>query len=166
MSEITKSIVVDVPLQTAYNQWTQFEDFPVFMEGVKSVAQITDKKLKWKANIGGKEKEWEAEITEQVPDERIAWRNATGAKNAGDLSFRAMGDYQTEITLHMVYDPEGAVESLGDMIGIVSGRIEKDLYGFKQFIEKRQVETVAWRGSIPGGGSNKISGYNPDVTGK
>jgi uncharacterized membrane protein len=148
MATIEKSIAVNVPVRTAYNQWTQFEDFPRFMEGVKEVKQLDDKRLRWRAEIGGKEKEWMAEIVEQMPDQRIAWRCITGAKNAGVVTFHRLSDDSTKIMLQLEYDPEGVVENVGDAVGVVSQRVEGDLKRFKEFIESRGQETGAWRGTI------------------
>jgi uncharacterized membrane protein len=148
MSTIEKSIDVNVPVHTAYNQWTQFEEFPHFMEGVEQVTQLDDKQLHWKANVGGKEKEWDAEITEQIPDERVAWSNTTGARNAGVVTFHRLEENKTRIMLQLDYDPEGIVENVGDMLGAVSMRVQGDLERFKEFIESRGVETGAWRGEV------------------
>ena len=148
MSVIEKSIEINVPVRAAYNQWTQFEEFPKFMEGVKQVKQIDDTHLHWKAEIGGKEKEWDAEITEQIPDERIAWRNRNGAKNAGVVTFHRLSDSKSKVMLQMEYDPEGAVENVGDTMGVVSQRVLGDLERFKQYIESRGHETGAWRGTV------------------
>ena len=155
MSTIEKSIEVNVPVSTAYNQWTQFEDFPQFMEGVKEVKQLDDKRLHWRAEIAGKEKEWDAEITEQIPDKRIAWRSRTGAPNGGVVTFHKISPTTTKIMLQLEYDPETFVEKAGDVIGIVSHRVEGDLQRFKQFIESRGQETGAWRGEIKGGDVRK-----------
>jgi uncharacterized membrane protein len=149
MATIEKSIEVDVPVRVAYNQWTQFEEFPRFMEGVREVRQLDDKRLHWKAAIGGKEQAWEAEITEQIPDDRIAWRARTGAPNAGVVTFHRLGDSHTRIMLQLDYDPQGAVETVGDALGVVSRRVAGDLERFKEFIESRGRETGAWRGDIP-----------------
>ena len=147
-STIEKSINVDVPVRTAYNQWTQFEEFPRFMEGVEEVRQLDDKRLHWRAKIGGKEEEWDAEITEQIPDERVAWRSTTGRANAGVVTFHHISDTTTRVMLQMEYDPEGLVENVGDALGVVSRRVEGDLNRFKEFIESRRTETGAWRGEI------------------
>lgn len=147
-STIEKSIDVNVPVHTAYNQWTQFEEFPRFMEGVQRVTQLDDQRLHWSANIGGKDKEWDAKITEQIPDERIAWHNTTGAKNAGVVTFHRVADNKTRVMLQMEYDPEGFVENVGDAVGAVSLRVNGDLNRFKEFIESRGTETGAWRGEI------------------
>lgn len=149
MKTIEKTITVNVPLHQAYNQWTQFEEFPRFMEGVKEVKQLDDKSLHWKAEIAGKSEEWNAVITEQIPDQRIAWRSTSGAKNAGTVNFSAQGEGQTELILEVEYEPEGMVENLGDMLGLVSARVSGDLSRFKEFIESRQSATGGWRGEIP-----------------
>ncbi len=148
MERIEKSIEVDVPLRTAYNQWTQFEEFPKFMEGVEEVRQLDDKRLFWRAQIAGKHTEWEAEIYEQIPDSRIAWRSTTGAPNAGAVSFQSVGPERTRVNLVIDYQPMGVVEKVGDALGIVSGRVEGDLKRFKEFIENRGAATGAWRGEI------------------
>ena len=149
MAKIEKSIDVNVPVRTAYNQWTQFEEFPRFMEGVKEVRQLDDKRLHWRAEIGGKVMEWDAEITEQVPDMRIAWRSSSGAKNAGVVSFYRLSDDKSRVALQIDYEPEGVVENVGDWLGVMSGRVEGDLERFKKFIEERGVETGAYRETIP-----------------
>ncbi len=148
MERIEKSIEVEVPLRTAYNQWTQFEEFPKFMDGVEEVRQLDDKRLFWRANIAGKSTEWDAEIYEQIPDSRIAWRSTSGAPNAGAVSFMALGPERTRVNLLMDYQPLGVVEKVGDALGMVSGKIEGDLKRFKVFIEERGVSTGAWRGEV------------------
>ena len=148
MTEITKSIEVNVPVRTAYDQWTQFESFPQFMEGVEEVQQLDDTHLHWRAKIGGKEAEWDAAITEQIPDERVAWRNTTGKTNAGVVTFHRLGDDQTKVTVQMEYEPEGVVENVGDKLGFDDRRVQGDLERFKEFIESRGVETGAWRGEV------------------
>jgi uncharacterized membrane protein len=148
MSTIEQSIDVNVPVHTAYNQWTQFEEFPQFMEGVEEVRQLNDRQLHWRATIGGRVEEWDAVITEQHPDERIAWKNTTGAPNAGVVTFHRLADTKTRIMLQMEYDPHGVVENLGDMLGMVSRRVAHDLERFKAFIEARGQETGAWRGEV------------------
>jgi uncharacterized membrane protein len=150
MAYIEESIDVDVPIRTAYNQWTQFEEFPRFMEGVKEVRQLDDKRLHWRAEIAGKEVDWDAEITEQVPDQRVAWTSITGTSNAGSVTFRASGPSRTRVTLRLDYDPEGFRESAGSALGMVRSRVTGDLERFKKFIESRGVETGAWRGEIHG----------------
>jgi uncharacterized membrane protein len=148
MSTIEKSIEVNVPVRTAYNQWTQFEEFPKFMEGVQEVRQLDDTHLHWKAKIGGKDKHWNAVITEQRPDERIAWKSTDGARNAGVVTFHRLSDQKSKVMLQMDYEPEGAVENVGDAVGAVSMRVAGDLERFKTFIESRGRETGAWRGEV------------------
>jgi uncharacterized membrane protein len=148
MERIVKSVEIDLPVSTVYNQWTQFEEFPRFMEGVKRVTQLDDKRLHWVAEIAGKEKEWEARITEQIPDRRIAWQSEAGEFTAGTVNFEPLGPNRTRVTLEMVYDPKGVVENIGDKLGVVSQRVENDLARFKEFIERRGRETGAWRGTI------------------
>ena len=148
MSVIEQSIEINVPVKTAYNQWTQFEEFPRFMEGVKEVKQIDDTHLHWKADVGGKQKEWKAEITEQIPDERIAWRSREGAKNAGVVTFHRLSDSKSKVMLQLEYDPDGVVEKVGDAAGVVSQRVLGDLERFKQYIESRRQETGEWRGTV------------------
>ncbi|HJR44819.1 MAG TPA: SRPBCC family protein [Actinomycetota bacterium] len=149
MSTIEQSIEVNVPVRTAYNQWTQFEDFPHFMEGVEKVVQVDDVNLHWVAEILGQHREWDAKITEQLPDERIAWRNVDGATNAGVVTFHKIDDNTTRIMLQMEFDPEGFKEKAADALGIVKGRVKGDLERFKSFIESRGQETGAWRGEVP-----------------
>jgi uncharacterized membrane protein len=148
MSLIEKSIEINVPVRPAYNQWTQFEEFPRFMEGVKHVKQLDEKHLHWKAEIGGKEKEWDAEITEQIPDTRIAWRSRDGAQNAGVVTFHRLSDSTSKVMLQMEYDPDGVLEHVGDVSGMVSQRVVGDLERFKRYIESRGQETGAWRGTV------------------
>jgi uncharacterized membrane protein len=149
MKTIEDSITVDVPVSRAYNQWTQFEEFHVFMGGIKEVIQLDDKRLHWKAEIAGKIKEWDAEIFEQVPDQRIAWRSTGGAKNSGTINFTPLGAEQTKLSLHLDYDPKGIAENLGDAFGVVSAKVAGDLKRFKDFIEKRPA-SGGWRGEIHG----------------
>jgi uncharacterized membrane protein len=148
MSEKVKSIEVDVPVSTAYNQWTQFEEFPQFMDGVESVTQLDDKRLHWVAEIAGTRREWDAEIIDQEPDQRIAWRSVDGTGNAGVVTFRPVGEAKTEVTLALDVEPEGLVETIGDKLGFVSKQAEGDLKRFKELIESRGVETGAWRGEV------------------
>ena len=150
MALIEKSVEVNIPVRTAYNQWTQFEEFPRFMEGVTQVQQLDSTHLHWKAQIAGKEKEWNAVITEQHPDERIAWKSTDGAKNAGVVTFHRLSDQKSKIMLQMDYEPEGVVENIGEVIGAVSLRVAGDLTRFKEFIEERGRESGAWRGEVKG----------------
>ena len=148
MERIKKSIEIDRPLSHVYNQWTQFEEFPRFMEGVKEVRQLDDQRLCWRAEIAGKEKEWTAKITEQIPDDRIAWKSESGEYVSGQVDFARLGTDRTRVALEISYDPKGFIENAGDAVGLVSRRIENDLEHFKEFIEKRGKETGAWRGTV------------------
>jgi uncharacterized membrane protein len=148
MSKVEESIEVQVPVRTAYNQWTQFESFPQFMEGVEQVQQLSNSTLRWVAEIGGKKREWTAEITEQHPDHRVAWTSREGARNAGVVTFHKLSDDKSKVMLQMEYEPEGAVETAGDAVGLVKSRVKGDLERFKEFIESQGTETGAWRGSI------------------
>jgi len=148
-ANVIESIDLDVPCSTAYNQWTQFETFPSFMEGVESVTQLDDRRLHWRAEVGGKTVEWDAEITEQKPDQRIAWRSVGGAQNAGVVTFHRLSDRTCRVTLQLDYKPEGFVENVGAFLGVVQMRAKGDLERFKDFIETRGVETGAWREEVP-----------------
>jgi uncharacterized membrane protein len=143
MSTIEKSIDVNVPSDTAYNLWTQFEQFPRFMEGVEEVRQVREKHLNWRVNVGGKQKEFETEITEQIPGKRIAWRTVGGTDNAGVVTFHRLTGATSRIMLQMAYEPEGLVEKAGDLLGIASHRVQGDLERFKQYIERSGTQTVA-----------------------
>jgi carbon monoxide dehydrogenase subunit G len=150
-TKVEKSITVDVPVSTAYNQWTQFEEFPRFMGGVQKVEQLEDDRLHWVAEIGGVKREWYALVLEQRPDEKVAWAATEGATNAGAVYFSPVGAAQTTVTLELEYEPEGVVEKVGDALNIVGRRAEADLEKFKGFIESRGAETGAWRGDLEGG---------------
>jgi uncharacterized membrane protein len=147
MKAVEASIQVEVPVRTAYNQWTQFEEFPEFMEGVESVTQIDDTHTHWVAQIAGKREEWDAEITRQVPDQEIDWVGLGDADNRGRILFESAGA-GTRVTLMLDYDPDGAIEKLGDALGLVRRRVEGDLNRFKAFIEARGTESGGWRGEI------------------
>ncbi len=151
MGKIEGSIVVDVPVSTAYNQWTQFEEFPRFMEGIETVKQLDDKTLEWQAKIAGNDETWTAEIAEQEPDQRIAWRSTSGARNDGVVTFERIDDNRTRLTLQMDWEPQGAVQKAGDALGFDDRQIKGDLKRFKEFIESRGSETGAWRGEIKDG---------------
>jgi uncharacterized membrane protein len=151
MSEIIETIDVNVPVRTAYDQWTQFESFPLFMEGVEEVRQVSDKRLEWRAKVAGKAEKWTADITEQTPDHVIAWRSTSGAENSGRVTFTPIDASTTKVTVEIGYDPQGVVEKAGDALGFMDRRVEGDLKRFKQFIEERGTETGAWRGEIHGG---------------
>ena len=148
MSTYEESIDVDVPVRTAYNQWTQFEEFPKFMEGVEEVRQLTDTELHWIAEIAGQQREWKAEITEQAPDERIAWTSTEGARNGGVVTFHRIDDAQTRVMLQMEFEPADPKEKAGDLVGAVKSRVKSSLRRFKEFIESRGRETGAWRGEV------------------
>jgi uncharacterized membrane protein len=149
---VEESVEVDVPLRTAYNQWTQFEEFPEFMDGVESVRQVDDAHLHWTAEIGGVTREWDAEITEQHPDERVAWTAIDGVTNAGLVTFHRLGDARTKVMLQLNFEPEGLIENVGDKLGFVKRRAIGDLERFKTFIEARGAESGAWRGEVEGKG--------------
>ena len=146
--KVEKKIEVDVPVTTAYNQWTQFEEFPRFMEGVNEVKQLDDTTLHWKAEIAGQTREWDAKITEQTPDQRIAWTDIGGATNAGVVTFHKIDDSTTKVMLQIEFDPDGPLEKIGDALGFVKTRTKGDLDRFKEFIEARGSETGAWRGEV------------------
>jgi uncharacterized membrane protein len=148
MSKILEAVDVEVPVGTAYDQWTQFETFPRFMEGVKSVRQLDDTTLEWVADVAGREKRWEAKITEQEPDKRIAWTATEGAHNAGVVTFHRIADAQSRVTLQLDVDPDGPVENIGDALGLVTRQVKGDMKRFKEFIEERGHETGAWRGTV------------------
>jgi uncharacterized membrane protein len=153
MSKIIETVDVQVPVRVAYDQWTQFEEFPLFMEGVDKVGQLDDTHIAWTADIRGTKKSWTAEITEQKPDERIAWRAVEGAENAGVVTFHRLSDETTRVTLQLDVEPEGPVETVGDALGFVARRAQGDMERFKRFIEARGDETGAWRGTVEAGGS-------------
>ena len=148
MATIEKSIDVEVPVNVAYDQWTQFEEFPRFMEGVKSVRQLEDTHLEWTAEIGGQEHTWQAEITNQEPDRLISWRAVEGKYNSGKVTFEPLGPGQSRINVEMTYDAEGMKEALGSALGFDSRRVEGDLERFKEFIEERRTETGSWDGEV------------------
>jgi uncharacterized membrane protein len=150
MATIDESIEVEVPVQTVYNQWTQFEDFPTFMESVERVDQLDDKRLHWVADVGGRKAEWDAEITHQEPDRRVAWRATGGLPNSGEVTFEPVNG-KTRVNVHMEFEPEGTKESAGSALGFDSRQVKNDLKRFKEFIETRGTETGAWRGEVKGG---------------
>jgi uncharacterized membrane protein len=149
MSTIEQSIELEVPVHTAYNQWTQFEEFPRFMEGVEAVRQLDDRHLHWVAEFGGTRHEWDAEITEQRPDERVAWRNTDGKDNAGVVTFHKLDESRSRVMVQLDFVPEGIKEKLGDAMGAPDRRVKGDLERFKEMIEARGTETGAWRGEVP-----------------
>src|SRR5215218_9206814 len=157
-TKVEKSIMVNVPVSVAYNQWTQFEEFPQFMGGVSSVTQLSDDRLQWVAQIAGVRREWEAKILEQVPDQKVAWAATEGATNAGSVRFEDLGGGQARVHLSLEYEPEGLVEKVGDKLNIVEKQAEGDLERFKAFIEAEGYATGAWRGSV-----NEGAGVEPGI---
>ena len=148
MRTIEESIEIDVPVTTAYNQWTQFESFPEFMDGIERVEQQGDNRLHWVAEVGGQKHEWDAEITEQHPDSRVAWKALDQEGPNGVITFHKLDDSRTKVMVQMDYEPEGMKESIASMVGMDSRRVKGDLESFKEFIEARGSETGAWRGGI------------------
>jgi len=147
-SSVEVSTEVDVPVSTAYNQWTQFEEFPQFMHSVREVRQLDDEHLHWRASVGGKEKEWDAEITEQLPDQVIAWRSTSGPRNEGRVTFEKISESRTRIVLRMVYAPGSFDEKIGDALGVVRMEAQRNLANFRKLVESRGSETGAWRGTV------------------
>ncbi|HEU0213146.1 MAG TPA: SRPBCC family protein [Jiangellaceae bacterium] len=149
MATAEQSVDVNVPISTAYNQWTQFEEFPQFMSDVEAVRQLDDRRLHWVVKIGGVEREFDAEITEQSPEERVAWRSISGVDQAGVVTFHKLDDTTTRVMLQLEMDPEGLAETVGAKAGVVSRAAERDMKNFKEFIEARGRETGGWRGEVP-----------------
>jgi ribosome-associated toxin RatA of RatAB toxin-antitoxin module len=147
-TKVEKSILVNVPVSVAYNQWTQFEDFPQFMGGITSVTQLSDDRLDWVAEIGGIRRRWEAKVLEQVPDRKVSWAATEGATNAGEVTFEDIGGGQTSVHLSLEYEPEGLVEKVGDKLNVIENQAEGDLDRFKAFIEAEGYASGAWRGSV------------------
>jgi uncharacterized membrane protein len=147
-ASVEESIVVNVPVSTAYNQWTQFEEFPKFMDSVQDVKQLDNTHLHWTANFAGKTREWDAEITEQIPDQRIAWRSTGGMSNSGVVTFHKVSDSRSRVVLHMDFETESVGEKIGNAIGGVRLIAKANLKRFKALIEGRGVETGAWRGTV------------------
>ena len=148
MSTIEQSVEVEAPLSTVYNQWTQFEEFPRFMQGVEEVRQPDDTHLHWVAEFGGSRHEWDAEITEQKPDERVAWRNTDGMDNAGVVTFHRLDDARARVMVQMDFMPEGIKEKLGEALGAPDRRVKGDRERFKKLMESRGAETGGWRGEV------------------
>ena len=148
MASVIEAIEVGVPVRTAYNQWTQFEEFPQFMEGVKEVRQLDDTRLHWTVEVAGRTKEWDAEITEQLPDERVAWRSEAGADNAGVVTFHKLEEGRCRVTVQIDAEPDGPIEAAGDALGLLERRVKGDLQRFKEFVESRGSETGSWRGQV------------------
>ena len=150
-TQVSRSVMVNVPVSRAYNQWTQFEEFPRFMGGVQSVTQLDDDRLDWVAEIAGVRRQWQAKILEQVPDRKVAWAATEGATNAGSVTFEDLGGDQTSVSLFLEYEPEGIVEKVGDAVHLIERQAQADLDRFKEFIESEQYATGAWRGSVDSG---------------
>jgi uncharacterized membrane protein len=148
MSTVTESVDVNVPIRIAYNQWTQFAEFPEFMEGVEEVSQVTDTMTHWRVRMAGVTREFDAQITEQIPDERVAWRSTEGPEHAGVVTFHRTGPDTTRVTTQMDVHPEGFLEKVADKAGLFRRRAKADLMRFKEFIERRGRETGAWRGNV------------------
>jgi uncharacterized membrane protein len=151
MAKVEQSVDVDVPVRVAYDQWTQFEDFPKFMEGVESVTQLDDTHVRWAAEVGGQREEWTAEIVQQIPDDRIEWRSTSGVRQDGLVTFEPIGNERTRIHVQFDYEPEGVVESLGARLGQDERRVKADLERFREFVESRGAPTGAWRGTVRSG---------------
>ena len=148
MSTIEESVDVQVPVRTAYNQWTQFEEFPRFMDGVESVKQLDDKHLHWTAELAGVRREWKAEVTEQTPDQRIAWEATEGTRHAGVVTFHRLDDGKSRVMLQLDSQPDGVVEKAGDALGVLKRQVKGDLERFKELIESQGAESGAWRGEV------------------
>jgi uncharacterized membrane protein len=149
MSTVTEYIDVDVPVRAAYNQWTQFEEFPQFMGGVTEIRQLDATTTHWKTDIDGVKREFDAKITEQLPDERVAWTATEGSKQAGVVTFHRLDDTKTRVTVQMDFEPDGVLEQAGDKLGFLDRQVKGDLKRFKEFIEQRGgAETGAWRGQV------------------
>ena len=158
MAQVTESVDVRVPVTTAYNQWTQFEEFPSFMDGIREVRQLDDLHLHWVAEVGCKFEEWDAEITQQLPDECVAWRSTSGKENAGVVRFEPLGAEQTRVTVEMEHATDGVVEAVGSAVGADDRRVRRDLERFRDMIEARGEETGAWRGQIPDDETDDVTG--------
>jgi len=148
VSTIEKAIEVEVPLRTAYNQWTQFEEFPRFMEGVEEVRQLTPTLTHWRTKIAGVTREFDAEIIDQIPDRRIAWHSLEGPDQTGLVTFQRLDEGRTRVELTMEFNPQSVAEKIGDATNLVERRVEGDLRRFKEFIESRGTESGAWRGTV------------------
>ncbi len=155
MQQVEKVVEVNRPVRTVYNQWTQFEEFPRFMAGVKEVRQLDETHVRWRAQIWGKEEEWDAEITEQEPDKRISWKSVSGAPNAGTVRFEPIAPDRTRVRLVMAYEPQDVAEKAGDALGVFSARVQNSVEDFKEYIESRGQESGAWRGEVDDGQSRQ-----------
>jgi uncharacterized membrane protein len=159
MERIEKTVEVDCPIRTVYNQWTQFKEFPRFMDGVKEVRQLDDTHVHWHAEIWGKDKEWIAEITEQVPDDHIGWKSISGdSPYAGVVRFEPLSRTRTRVRLVMAYEPRGAAENVGDALGLMGSRVQKSVEQFKAYIESRGREDGEWRGKVHDSNATRTDG--------
>jgi len=150
MSTVTESVDVNVPVRTAYDQWTQFESFPQFMSGVEAVTQLDDTHTHWRTSIAGVHPEFDATITEQHPDERVAWKSTGGdTKHAGVVTFHRLDDSHTRVTIQLEWQPEGVAEKAGSVVGVDDRQVKADAKRFKEFIEARGAQTGGWRGDVP-----------------
>ena len=162
MDTITETIELDVPVRTAYDQWTQFERFPDFMQNVEQVDQLTDTELRWHASIAGSDETFRTRITDQVPDDHIAWTTLRGeVEHKGRIAFEDLGDGRTRLSLEMEHDPQGGLEKLGSLLGLDDRAVSKDLDNFRSFIEDRGEATGAWRGEIRNGSVTTVDADNP-----
>ena len=166
MTTVEESIDVAVPVTTAYNQWTQFESFPHFMSGVVSIAQLTDTTNHWVTKVGGVEREFDTEITEQHPDERVAWKSTDGTTHAGVVTFHRLSETDTRVTVQLDWAPETFVEKIGSVVGADDRQVKADLKRFKEFMESRGSETGSWRGDVdaPGNAATGAGGSTPTST--
>jgi uncharacterized membrane protein len=151
VERVERSVEVNCPVRTVYNQWTQFEEFPRFMSGIKEVKQLDDTHVHWHAEIRGKDKEWDAEITEQIPDQRISWHSTSGESNAGTVRFEPLPGDRTLVRLTLGYEPKGPIENAGDALGLFTSHVETTMKDFKHYIEERKVADGAWRGEVHAG---------------
>jgi uncharacterized membrane protein len=149
MTTVTKSVEVHVPIAQAYNQWTQFEEFPQFMGGVQSIVQTDDRRSHWTVKVAGVEREFDTEVTEQHPEERVAWKSTDGTTHAGVVTFHKLSDSDTRVTVQLDWEPDGVLEKAGSTLGADDHQVSADLDRFKEFIESRPAETGAWRGEVP-----------------
>ena len=149
MTTIERSIDIQAPASTAYRVWSRFDLFPEFMDGVEEVRQEGERRLHWRAVVGKKTEEWDAEITEQIPDKRIAWRSQDGASNAGCVTFHRIGDDRSKVMLQLEYEPEKLSEKIGDALGVMTRRVEQDLRRFKDFVETRGGRIEGRPGAVP-----------------
>jgi uncharacterized membrane protein len=161
MTTVTETVEVAVPVHTAYNQWTQFEEFPQFMRSVDEVRQVSDTRIHWVTSIGGITREFDAEIIEQVPDQKVAWVSMSGIQQRGTVLVEPVDASHTRVTVEMEYEPEGIVEKAADTLGLLTRQVRDDLERFREFIETRGAETGAWRGRVPDDAPGEMPGEMP-----